>query len=64
MYNVIKKMCDERKISIAELERECKLGNGTIACWKKSSPSVSNLKKVANFFNVPIDFFWSEGAKK
>ena len=48
-------MCKERGISFRKLEKECGLGNGTIARWKTSSPSVANLKAVADYFGVTVD---------
>ena len=48
-------LCKQRNISIAQLEREIGLGNGTIGGWKKSSPTIDNVKKVAEFFCVTID---------
>lgn len=48
-------MCKERGISFRKLEKECGLGNGTIARWKTSSPTVANLKAVADYFGVTVD---------
>lgn len=56
LYEKIKLLCDKEYISIAQLERETGLSNGSIKRWVKSSPSVANLKKVAIFFNVSIGF--------
>lgn len=51
----ITKLCKERGISIAKLERETGISNGTISRWGVSSPTVENVRKVADFFNVSID---------
>lgn len=48
-------LCKERKISVAKLEKEIGLGNATISRWGSSSPSVENVRKVAEFFGVSID---------
>lgn len=48
-------MCKERGISFRKLEKECGLGNGIIARWKTSSPTVANLKAVADYFGVTVD---------
>ncbi len=50
----IRVLCDERKISIAKLEKETGIGNGTISRWDISSPTVTNLKKVANYFEITM----------
>ncbi len=55
IYENIIKLCKERNISIARLERECGLGNATIRGWAICSPSIANIKKVADFFGVTID---------
>ena len=51
----ITRLCDQRGISIAKLERETGISNGTIGRWGTSSPSVDNVRKVADFFGVTID---------
>lgn len=50
----IRVLCDERKISIAKLEKETGIGNGTISRWDISSPTVTSLKKVANYFEIAM----------
>ena len=55
IYENIIKLCKERKISIARLEKECGLGNATIRGWAVYSPSIANIQKVADFFGVTID---------
>lgn len=61
IYEQVIRLCAERKISVAKLERETGLGNGTIGRWVKSSPSVENAKKVAKFFGVTLDELIKEG---
>ena len=51
----IKKLCDERKVSIAKLEKECGFGNATIRSWAESDPGAKKLKAVADFFGVTVD---------
>lgn len=56
LYEKIEKLCKERGTSIAALERECGLANATIKGWKKCSPTVANLAKVADRLNVTMDY--------
>lgn len=56
----ITRLCKERGISIAKLERETGIGNGTIGRWGISSPSVENVRKVADFFGVTVDALISD----
>ena len=51
----IARLCKEKGISIAKLERETGISNGTIGRWNASSPKVDNLKTVADFFGVSMD---------
>lgn len=52
----IKELANERKISLAEVERRTGLSSGSITKWGKSSPSTDKLNKIADFFNVSIDY--------
>ena len=47
----------KRNFRYAYLEKTLGLGNATIRGWKESSPSVEKLKKVADYFNVSIEYF-------
>lgn len=60
VIEAINRLCKENDISIFKLEKACGIGNGTIARWGESSPSVANLKKVADYFNVSLDEFLKE----
>ena len=55
IFDNIKKICDEKEISIAGLEKAVGLGNGTIGGWRASSPRVNALKKVADYLEVPLE---------
>lgn len=54
IYDNVKALADKRKISIAELERKAKLGNGTIGGWKESNPNLESLNKVAKALEVNV----------
>lgn len=51
----IRTLCQKQGISIARLEKTLGFGNATIRGWSTSSPSVENLKKVADFFGLAVD---------
>lgn len=51
----ISQLCKERGVSIAKLERETGISNGTIGRWGTSSPTLENVRKVAEFFGVTVD---------
>ena len=52
----IKNLCDEKGITLAALERHLDMGSGTIRRWNTASPTSDKLLKVANYFNVSLDF--------
>lgn len=60
IYENVVSLCKKNGISIARLEIETGIGNGTIGRWKSSSPSVERLKKVADFFHVTVDSLISD----
>lgn len=60
IFDKVKEVCLERGISIHALEKETGIGNGTISRWKESNPTVDKLKKVADYFGVPIEYFLGE----
>ena len=56
LYARVKYLCDKNKISIYQLERELGISNGYIKKWETSSPTIERLSKVAEFFNVSVDY--------
>jgi transcriptional regulator with XRE-family HTH domain len=52
----IKTLCDNKDTTLIGLEREIGIGRGTIRNWDKNSPSVDKINKVAQYFNVSVDF--------
>lgn len=47
---------DSNVSSVAELERKLDIANGTINKWDKSAPGTKALEKIADYFNVTVDF--------
>ena len=56
----IKRLCREHKTNITSVENEVGLGFGTVYKWGKVSPSVDNLKLVADYFGVTVDDLLSD----
>lgn len=52
----IKELCSGKDITVTELERILGFGNGTIHNWNVRNPTVDKLQKVAEYFNVTIDY--------
>ena len=55
LFDTVKILCQSINITVAQLEREVKVGNGSIRKWRKVSPSVESLVKVADFFGISTD---------
>lgn len=55
IYEKIKALAYEKNITIAELERNLQLANGSISKWNSASPNSASLYKVAKFFDVTME---------
>ena len=54
VYERIKKLADEKGISIYALEKKAGLPNGTIGKWRDGSPTLKSLEAVANALELPL----------
>ena len=64
LYDRVKDLCNERGISIRQLEIRLGIGNGIIARWKTSIPNSERLDKVAEFFGVSTDYLLGKKPKE
>lgn len=55
IYGNIQRLAIEQGMSISELEKKAGLSKATISKWKKSNPTVDNLKAVAKVLRVKVD---------
>lgn len=55
IFENISRLCKEKGISIAKLEKDSGLDNATIRGWDKSSPRVENLQAVAKVLDCSVD---------
>lgn len=62
MWEKFKKLCDEKGVKPNNVAKEIGLASGTITNWKngKGVPKIDKLKKVADYFNVPLYYFLNE----
>ena len=56
IYDRVKQLCDERKISIRKLSSDCGFSHGTVAKWRDHQPSIDKIQKVAEYFDVSVDW--------
>lgn len=52
----IKKLCENHGITVPMLEERLSIPNNTIYQWNKRKPNTDRLEKVADYFNVSIDY--------
>lgn len=64
LFDRIKLLANEKKMTIAELERKLDFGQGSISKWKKQSPSSERLQKVADYFDVSTDYLLGRTPKR
>ena len=57
-------LADEKGTSLAQVERALDFGNGTLARWDKTSPSVDKVDRVAKHFNVSLDYLLGKTDRK
>lgn len=71
-YERIAKLCKKKGIAITALEKELGFGRGLIGKWQnKTSPNTTKLQKIADYFNVTMDYLvtgketeWNPGLTK
>lgn len=61
IYTKIKEICEAKGISVASVEREAGLKNGTISKWNDNTPLSTNLYAVAKVLKVNIEELLKEG---
>lgn len=52
----VKELCKNRGITVKRLEEKLEIPYNTIYQWKRITPSLDKIQKVADFFNVSIDY--------
>lgn len=55
-FTRIKKLCNERKISINELENALGYSKNTLYRLKTQTPGADKLQKIADYFNTSTDY--------
>lgn len=54
IYDKVKEVADEKNMSIAEVERNAGVANGTIGKWRTKKPLVETLGKVADALDTDV----------
>ena len=58
-YEKVKELCEKKGVSIAQLEREAGIGNGSIGRWntdreRPSNPNVKTIERIAKYFEISV----------
>lgn len=57
IYTRVKRLCDERGITIKQMERDAGIGINSVGKWKRGvSPSIESAIRVAQFFHISLDY--------
>lgn len=63
-YEIIKELAKEKKLSIRQLEINFGYSNGYLAKWKNNTPNSDELKRIADYFSVSVDYLLGREEKK
>ena len=55
-YEIIKELAKEKKLSIRQLEIDFGYSNGYLSKWKNNTPNADELSRLADYFNVSVDY--------
>ena len=56
LFYKVKNLCKEYNISVFELESHIGISRGVLYTWKKSAPSIEKVHRVAEYFDISIDY--------
>lgn len=62
LFDRVKMICDQRGITVAELERCSGLGERSTYNWKRTSPTTDKLQRVADYLGVSVDYLLGRGS--
>ena len=62
MYEKIKLLLDKRGLSAYQVSKATGIAQSSFSDWKKKglNPSTEKLKKLADYFQIPVDYFFEE----
>lgn len=52
----VKNLCKNKGVSMNQLEKELEFASGYISKLDKSTPNSKYIQKIANYFNVSVDY--------
>lgn len=64
VFEIVKELCNERKISINDLENDLGYSKNTLYRLKTQTPGADKLKAIADYFDVSTDYLLGRTDKK
>ncbi len=55
LYDNVKRLCEEKEISILSLEKSLGFPRSSICKWNENEPGIRKVQKVAEYLEVPIE---------
>lgn len=55
LYDNVKRLCEEKEISILSLEKSLGFPRSSICKWNENEPGIRKVQKVAEFLGVSIE---------
>lgn len=62
MYAIFERLMNERDVKAADVSRATGISSGTLTDWKKGryTPKDDKLRKIADYFGVPVEYLRGE----
>ena len=55
-WNIFENLCNNKNIKPTVLVKQLTHSSSNVTVWKNKTPNIDNLLKIADYFNVPIDY--------
>ena len=63
LYDNVKKLCEEKGVSILSLEKALGFPRSSICKWNENEPGIRKVQKVAEYLGVSIEALLAEDEK-
>ena len=65
-YDVFEKLCESNNVRPSDVSKGTGIATSTLTSWKKGryTPKADKLQKIADFFNVSVECFYSNEVSK
>ena len=60
-YETIKMLCKRKGVTVTGTEKELGFARGSLCKVNTSKPSMEKVQKLANYFNVSVEFLMNDG---